>query len=107
MEEDSEVFEITDFTTASDWERFVSKLEEVLHEWKLVSPPPSTVPPLPKDALSQGEWTESMERIQFADFHFFVKHHALITDGADNDNDVKIDPNNPTHYGPDQPQTQM
>ena len=77
MEEDSEVFEITDFTTASDWERFVSKLEEVLHEWKLVSPPPATVPPLPKGILSKGEWTERSESIQFADFHFCVKHHRL------------------------------
>ena len=78
MEEDSEVFEITDFTTASDWERFVSKLEEVLHEWKLLASPPSAIPPLNKDALSKGEWTERLERIQFADFHFYVKHHALV-----------------------------
>ena len=88
MEEDSEVFEITDFTTASDWERFVSKLEEVLHEWKLVSPPPSAAPPLLKDALSKGEWTETMERIQFADFHFYVKHHALVVETTPEDDDV-------------------
>ena len=31
-----EVFEITDFTTASEWERFISKVEEVLNDWKLI-----------------------------------------------------------------------
>jgi Rab3 GTPase-activating protein catalytic subunit len=29
------VFEITDFTTASEWERFISQIEELVHEWKL------------------------------------------------------------------------
>uniref|UniRef100_A0AAY5KSR0 Rab3 GTPase-activating protein catalytic subunit n=1 Tax=Esox lucius TaxID=8010 RepID=A0AAY5KSR0_ESOLU len=33
---ESEVFEITDFTTASEWERFVSRVEEVLNDWKLI-----------------------------------------------------------------------
>ena len=89
MEEDSEVFEITDFTTASDWERFVSKLEEVLHEWKLVSPPPSTLPPLPKGILSKGEWTEEQDRIQFADFHFCVKHHQLVSTAETESDDVQ------------------
>ena len=32
----SEVFEITDFTTALEWERFISKVEEVLNDWKLI-----------------------------------------------------------------------
>uniref|UniRef100_A0ABI7YAQ4 Rab3 GTPase-activating protein catalytic subunit n=1 Tax=Felis catus TaxID=9685 RepID=A0ABI7YAQ4_FELCA len=35
-EPESEVFEITDFTTASEWERFISKIEEVLNDWKLI-----------------------------------------------------------------------
>uniref|UniRef100_A0A8C6LHZ2 Rab3 GTPase-activating protein catalytic subunit n=1 Tax=Nothobranchius furzeri TaxID=105023 RepID=A0A8C6LHZ2_NOTFU len=34
---ESEVFEITDFTTASEWERFVSRVEEVLTGWKLTA----------------------------------------------------------------------
>uniref|UniRef100_A0A8C1CXJ1 RAB3 GTPase activating protein subunit 1 n=1 Tax=Cyprinus carpio TaxID=7962 RepID=A0A8C1CXJ1_CYPCA len=33
---ESEVFEITDFTTASEWERFISRVEEVLNDWKLI-----------------------------------------------------------------------
>ena len=38
--QDSDVFEITDFTTASEWERFIARLEEIVHEWKLASLPP-------------------------------------------------------------------
>ncbi len=43
---DTDVFEITDFTTASEWERFIAQLEEVIHEWKLSSVPRH--PPLRK-----------------------------------------------------------
>ena len=32
-----EIFDINDFTTASDWERFVVNLEELINEWKLNS----------------------------------------------------------------------
>ncbi|KAJ1648958.1 hypothetical protein IWQ61_009804, partial [Dispira simplex] len=32
---DTEVFEIVDFTTATDWEKCIAKLEEVLRQWGL------------------------------------------------------------------------
>jgi hypothetical protein len=35
--EDHEIFDINDFTTASDWERFVVQIEELINEWKLNS----------------------------------------------------------------------
>lgn len=35
--EDHEIFDINDFTTASDWERFVVQVEEIITEWKLNS----------------------------------------------------------------------
>lgn len=35
MYQDEEVFEIVDFTSASEWEGFTSKLEEVLLSWQL------------------------------------------------------------------------
>ncbi|EPQ09356.1 Rab3 GTPase-activating protein catalytic subunit [Myotis brandtii] len=35
-EPESEVFELTDFTTASEWERFISRVEEILNDWKLI-----------------------------------------------------------------------
>uniref|UniRef100_A0A8C6HF06 Rab3 GTPase-activating protein catalytic subunit n=1 Tax=Mus spicilegus TaxID=10103 RepID=A0A8C6HF06_MUSSI len=36
IELEPELFEITDFTTASEWERFISKVEEVLNNCKLI-----------------------------------------------------------------------
>lgn len=35
--EDHEIFDINDFTTASDWERFIVQIEEAINEWKLNS----------------------------------------------------------------------
>lgn len=35
--EDHEIFDINDFTTASDWERFIVQIEEIITEWKLNS----------------------------------------------------------------------
>ncbi|CAF0846918.1 unnamed protein product [Didymodactylos carnosus] len=35
---EEEIFEIVDYTTASDWERFISRIEEILTEWKLNGP---------------------------------------------------------------------
>ncbi|XP_019614201.1 PREDICTED: rab3 GTPase-activating protein catalytic subunit-like [Branchiostoma belcheri] len=57
-EEESEVFEITDFTTASEWERFVARIEEVINEWKLANLAPG--PPLRK--LDQMPVTNSISR---------------------------------------------
>ncbi|GIY82468.1 rab3 GTPase-activating protein catalytic subunit [Caerostris darwini] len=74
-EEDQDVFEITDFTTASEWERFISKIEEVFHEWKL--PQHNTAPPLKKGELSEGVWLEKREQLMFASFQFEAVHHCL------------------------------
>jgi hypothetical protein len=35
---ESEVFEISGFTTALEWKRFISKVEEILNDWKLIAP---------------------------------------------------------------------
>ncbi|XP_033728070.1 LOW QUALITY PROTEIN: rab3 GTPase-activating protein catalytic subunit-like [Pecten maximus] len=74
-DEDADVFEITDFTTASEWERFVARLEEILHEWKLVSVQPRH--PVTKADQNNGTWIEKTEEITFADFKFMVSHHYL------------------------------
>ncbi|GFS18446.1 rab3 GTPase-activating protein catalytic subunit [Elysia marginata] len=68
VEDEADVFEITDFTTASDWERFIARLEEILHEWKLVNHKPR--PPAMKDQYATGTWTEKSEEVVFADFRF-------------------------------------
>ncbi|CAL8342432.1 unnamed protein product [Boreogadus saida] len=73
---ETEVFEITDFTTASEWERFVSRVEEVLNDWKLIGS--SAGRPSPeKGEYTSGTWEEKSQEINFADFKFSITHHYL------------------------------
>ncbi|XP_071792280.1 rab3 GTPase-activating protein catalytic subunit-like isoform X2 [Asterias amurensis] len=78
--EESEVFEITDFTTASDWERFIARLEQIIHDWKLTTYVRG--PPLKKGEVSSGEWEETTESINFATVHFAVTRHQLKQEPA-------------------------
>ncbi|XP_054134153.1 rab3 GTPase-activating protein catalytic subunit isoform X2 [Melozone crissalis] len=82
-EPESEVFEITDFTTASEWERFISKIEEVLNDWKLIGI--SSGKPLEKGIFTTGTWEEKSDEISFADFKFLVTHHYLVQEPSDKD----------------------
>ncbi|KAM8933756.1 rab3 GTPase-activating protein catalytic subunit isoform 2-T2 [Pelodytes ibericus] len=75
---ESEVFEITDFTTASEWERFISKVEEVLNDWKLIGE--SARKPLEKGEYTTGLWEEKGDEVSFADFKFCIRHHYLAQD---------------------------
>uniref|UniRef100_A0A673XL08 Rab3 GTPase-activating protein catalytic subunit n=1 Tax=Salmo trutta TaxID=8032 RepID=A0A673XL08_SALTR len=75
LQPESEVFEITDFTTASEWERFVSRVEEVLNDWKLIGNNSSKPPE--KGEYTSGTWEEKTQDINFADFKFSVTHHCL------------------------------
>ncbi|XP_042620408.1 rab3 GTPase-activating protein catalytic subunit-like [Cyprinus carpio] len=78
---ESEVFEITDFTTASEWERFISRVEEVLNDWKLIG---SRVrKPLQKGEITSGSWEEHTQEINFADFRFSITHHCLKQESAE------------------------
>ncbi|CAB1346993.1 unnamed protein product [Coregonus sp. 'balchen'] len=72
---ESEVFEITDFTTASEWERFMSRVEEVLNDWKLIGNNASKPPE--KSEYTSGTWEEKTQEINFAVFKFSVTHHYL------------------------------
>ncbi|XP_013856652.1 rab3 GTPase-activating protein catalytic subunit, partial [Austrofundulus limnaeus] len=76
---ESEVFEITDFTTASEWERFVSRVEEVLAEWKLTESSVENWSSKNGESISDV-WEEESEDISFADFKFFISHHFLKQD---------------------------
>uniref|UniRef100_A0A0B7ASM6 Rab3 GTPase-activating protein catalytic subunit n=1 Tax=Arion vulgaris TaxID=1028688 RepID=A0A0B7ASM6_9EUPU len=77
IEDEADVFEITDFTTASDWERFIARLEEILHEWKLVNRDPR--PPALKDQYANGVWAEKSEEVLFVDFRFNFSYVFLQT----------------------------
>ncbi|GCB78289.1 hypothetical protein scyTo_0015801, partial [Scyliorhinus torazame] len=55
--------------------RFVSKIEEVLNNWKLIG---STAKiPLEKGELTSGVWEEKSDEISFADYKFSITHHYL------------------------------
>ncbi|KAJ7345818.1 hypothetical protein JRQ81_001768 [Phrynocephalus forsythii] len=82
-EPESEVFEITDFTTASEWERFISRVEEVLNDWKLIGV--SSGKSLEKGIFTTGTWEEKSDEIAFADFRFSVTHHYLVEESNDKD----------------------
>ncbi|XP_047232919.1 rab3 GTPase-activating protein catalytic subunit [Girardinichthys multiradiatus] len=73
---ESEVFEITDFTTASEWERFVSRVEEIINEWKLTDNHVEELSP-EKGAYISGSWGEQSQDVHFADFKFYITHHFL------------------------------
>ncbi|XP_078135846.1 rab3 GTPase-activating protein catalytic subunit isoform X1 [Sander vitreus] len=73
---ESEVFEITDFTTASDWERFVSRVEEVINDWKLIGNSSGHLAP-EKGEYTSGTWEEKSQDINFADFKFYITHYFL------------------------------
>ncbi|KAH0621359.1 hypothetical protein JD844_022543 [Phrynosoma platyrhinos] len=80
-EPESEVFEITDFTTASEWERFISRVEEVLNDWKLIGV--SSGKPLEKGVYTTETWEEKSDEIAFADFRFSVTHHYLVQESSE------------------------
>ncbi|XP_068507840.1 rab3 GTPase-activating protein catalytic subunit isoform X5 [Syngnathus scovelli] len=81
---ESEVFEITDFTTASEWERFVSRVEEVLNEWNLTGNSTGMSPK--KSNYSSGTWEENSQEINFVDFKFSITHYALVQEHENNTN---------------------
>ncbi|XP_069472663.1 rab3 GTPase-activating protein catalytic subunit isoform X2 [Ambystoma mexicanum] len=78
---ESDVFEITDFTTASEWERFISKVEEVLNDWKLIGNSARKSPE--KGEYTSGVWEEKSDELSFADFKFSVTHHYLVQESSE------------------------
>ncbi|XP_041940656.1 rab3 GTPase-activating protein catalytic subunit isoform X1 [Alosa sapidissima] len=80
---ESEVFEITDFTTASEWERFVSRVEEVLNDWKLIGSVAGKPPE--KGDYTSGTWEEKSQEINFADFKFSIAHNYLKQETPENE----------------------
>jgi len=109
MDEEDEVFEITDFTTSSEWERFAARLEQLLIEWKLDGThrksnsskgktlfgnfEKSKLNPIPnkKDDVDQreGSWGVVSERIAFGNFNFVVSYHHLRTRKKSTRNNTK------------------
>ena len=74
MNEEIDEYDIyhQDFTTVSEWEVFIARIEEVLNEWRLSK---STLA-----KLSGGytkKWTSKSEEIQFQGNKFIISYHKL------------------------------
>ena len=97
-DEEIDVFEIDDFTAASEWERFIYRIEEIVgpHGWKLnnnqskvqknenIKAPPievtcefSSLSHTPNDNREQIDWEIQSECLNFANFNFTLSHHKL------------------------------
>lgn len=53
-----------DFTTATEWEVFIARIEEIMHEWKLPHVPLG--PPLKAGDFVNLSWQETSENLNFA-----------------------------------------
>lgn len=53
-----------DFTTASEWEIFIARLEEIIHDWKVSHLP--LKPPLSRGQLFTSAWEKKVETLSFA-----------------------------------------
>lgn len=59
-----------DFTTASEWEIFIARLEEVFHDWKVSHIP--LKPPLKHGELLQSTWETKVDSLKFAGKLIFI-----------------------------------
>ncbi|CAM4952153.1 unnamed protein product [Rotaria socialis] len=71
--EEEDIFEIVDYTTASDWERFIARIEEILSDWKLNGPETSNT----EVDFTDGEWIERNEALEFGDRSYTISHFSL------------------------------
>ncbi|CAF3682762.1 unnamed protein product [Rotaria sordida] len=73
VKEEEDIFEIVDYTTASDWERFIARIEEILSEWKLNGPETSNT----EIDFADGDWIERNEALEFGDRSYTIIHFSL------------------------------
>ncbi|XP_072752258.1 rab3 GTPase-activating protein catalytic subunit [Anoplolepis gracilipes] len=72
-----------DFTTVSEWEVFIARLEEIMHEWKLSHA--KIAAPLKSGDFLNCQWDEVSEKINFADVEFLLKHYKLKKEDDEED----------------------
>lgn len=71
-------FYTEDFSTASEWEAFVSKLSDLLENYEFVSEEPLTT-----HQLSLCEWNEVREEVLFNDFDLYVTRYKAVIPAKD------------------------
>lgn len=87
--EENQVFEITDFTTATDWEKFIADLEEILRKWNGLAehPPSKNAGDTVVDQSSQVEFLKFGKVSLTA--RLFV-YHPYSEDNPENEEDLGI-----------------
>lgn len=80
-EPDKEVFQIDDFTSVTEWEKFIDALGLSIEEWGL--PEIKPLPCLQKDELSYCEWSFKSKEVCFAKFRFVLTWHFCRTKSSD------------------------
>lgn len=77
------IFDINDFTTASDWEKFISDLEQVLRHWGLSSGKQKAGSKrLGREQLSAASWSLLTEPLKFSRVALLL-HHFYAKDLPD------------------------
>lgn len=73
------VFEITDYTSVTDWERFTANLEEILSDWKLnkQTKRDDTYQELSTGFISSGVWREERDTITYSKIKFEIRYLHL------------------------------
>ena len=85
-----DVFEINDFTAASDWERFIDSIENILRKWK-INNVKNNSRQLEKGDFSKYNWKCKSENLVFHDFLFTVTHYELNLPKLEEDATVTSD----------------
>uniref|UniRef100_A0A7N6B893 Rab3 GTPase-activating protein catalytic subunit n=1 Tax=Anabas testudineus TaxID=64144 RepID=A0A7N6B893_ANATE len=83
-----QVMELLLRTSISD--EFVSRVEEVLNDWKLIGNSAGNFSP-EKGAYTSGTWGEKSQDIHFADFKFCITHYFLIQECEKDDEKDKFE----------------
>lgn len=90
MNEEIDEYDIyhQDFTTASEWEVFVARIEELLNEWRL------SKSKIPKHLQYTKKWLSKCEEISFQGLNFKLSYHALepnvSTDNVEDSDDKSL-----------------
>ncbi|KAK4880405.1 hypothetical protein RN001_008551 [Aquatica leii] len=78
-----------DFTTASEWEVFIARLEEIVHQWKVDDLKEEDATNL---IIKQGLWNIKQEKLQFVDVEFtlfYYKNTSVQHKSVEDDDDTK------------------
>lgn len=89
---DENVFEIHDFSTSSDWERFIADLEEIFIQWELGSSSGSSQLQIEDGKKSElpvyaGRLERKEEQIRFGRYDFVIMHCFVKHDPGDTSED--------------------